>query len=82
MCGKPDCKIFGLFGNTVSKQTLVEGNRKINIAYKVPTRIIVRDSHLIEKSITDDMKRNLDFEYTEIKYENTIDRILSTANPR
>lgn len=79
MWGKPDCKIFG---NTVSKQTLVEGNRKINIAYKVPTRIIVRDSHLIEKSITDDMKRKLDFEYTEIKYENTIDRILSTANPR
>lgn len=81
LCEDPSCKVCGLFGNTASEQTSVEG-KKINIAYKVPTRIIVRDSHLIEESITEEMRRNLDFEYTEIKHENTIDRILSTANPR
>ncbi|MCS7244232.1 MAG: type III-A CRISPR-associated RAMP protein Csm3 [Candidatus Calescibacterium sp.] len=81
MCGKKECKVCGLFGNAPSKQESVAGH-EVNIDYKVPTRIIVRDAYLIDESITDEMRQNMDFEYTEIKFENNLDRILSTANPR
>lgn len=63
----PVCKIFG-----------VPGEEK----FSEPTRLIVRDSLLIEESITEEMKKNLDLEYTEVKFENVIDRITSAANPR
>lgn len=61
------CKIFGVPGET---------------KFGEPTRIIVRDAKLIEDSITEEMKKNLDLEYTEVKFENVIDRITSAANPR
>lgn len=82
MCGKKECKVCGLFGNAPSEQQSVIEGKKIEIEYKVPTRIIVRDARLIDESITEQMKENMDFEYTEIKFENSLDRILSTANPR
>lgn len=61
------CKIFGLPGE---------------YEYSQPTRLIVRDAPLIVESITEEMKKNLDLEYTEVKFENVIDRITSAANPR
>lgn len=61
------CKIFGLPGE---KQ------------FSEPTRLIVRDASLVEESITEEMKKNIDLEYTEVKFENVIDRITSAANPR
>ena len=74
VCEKPEdyqnchvCKIFGVPGK--------EG-------FGEPTRIIVRDAFLIDESITEEMKKNLDLEYTEVKFENVIDRITSAANPR
>jgi len=74
VCEKPEeyenchvCKIFGVPGEKPFSQ---------------PTRLIVRDASLIEDSITEEMKKNIDLEYTEVKFENVIDRITSAANPR
>jgi len=45
-----------------------------------PSRIIVRDSYLLNPELLE--KARTDMPYTEIKTENTIDRITSAANPR
>ncbi len=47
-----------------------------------PTRLIVRDIHLDEKSAEDMEALLLDRPYTEVKTEVSIDRITSAANPR
>jgi CRISPR-associated protein Csm3 len=47
-----------------------------------PTRLIIRDAELDEATITDEMKKNMDLEWTEVKFENSIDRVTSAANPR
>lgn len=68
------CKIYG-----------VGANEKTNVT--LPTRIIVRDAFL-KKEIANEMKnktgdfKDLEFLYTESKWENTIDRLKSKANPR
>lgn len=80
MCGKLDCPVCGLFGRAPSQQELING-QKIEIQNKIPTRIIVGDAYIDEESVKN-MKENLDYDYTEVKFENTLDRILSTANPR
>lgn len=51
-------------------------------AFNGPTRLIVRDAPLQEESLTDAMRRQLDLPYTEIKWENSLDRLTSAANPR
>lgn len=61
------CKIFGVPGEK---------------DFGKPTRLLVRDATLVEDSITEEMKKSLDLEYTEVKFENVIDRITSAANPR
>lgn len=48
----------------------------------LPTRLLVRDLPLSEKSATDLYGLPLDRPYTEIKTEVSIDRITSQANPR
>ena len=63
----PVCVIFGLPGEK---------------EFSIPTRLYVRDASLDESTITDEMKKNLDLEWTEVKFENAIDRITSAANPR
>lgn len=72
-CGEcPICKIYGVSANS---------NKGL------PTRIIVRDA-FIKEEILENMKNKkngfekLEFTYTESKWENTIDRLRSTANPR
>ena len=77
-CGKcPVCKIYGVGAN----------NKNANIKEALPTRIIVRDAFL-KRDIAEDMKnkkgefKNLEFTYTESKWENSIDRLTSSANPR
>lgn len=74
-CGKCQvCKIYGVGANSENKETL-------------PTRIIVRDAFL-KKEIAEEMRnkqgdfKELEFLYTESKWENTIDRLSSKANPR
>ncbi|MDK2886814.1 MAG: CRISPR-associated protein Csm3 [Thermosipho sp. (in: thermotogales)] len=77
MCNEPDCVVCNLFGRT--HVVVKEKNESINL---LPTRLIVRDAYLIESSITDEMKKFLETDYTEVKHENNIDRITSMANPR
>jgi len=45
-----------------------------------PTRLVVRDVALDPKSL--EKAKNLDMPYTEIKWENAIDRVTSAATPR
>jgi len=61
------CKIFGLPGEK---------------EFGGPTRLIVRDSFLTDESAKRLRELPTDMEYTEIKFENAIDRITSAANPR
>lgn len=62
----PVCKIWGILGTE---------------KFKVPTltRLIVSDSYLDPLSITDEMKNNLELEWTEVKFETAINRITGTA---
>ncbi|MDO6354574.1 type III-A CRISPR-associated RAMP protein Csm3 [Caloramator sp. CAR-1] len=87
MCGEEDCPVCNLFGRNHGEHDVIvndEGNsRKVDFSEVVmPTRLIVRDALLDEKSITDEMKENMDLEFTEVKFENNLDRITSAANPR
>ncbi|MBA5851162.1 type III-A CRISPR-associated RAMP protein Csm3 [Clostridium sp. cel8] len=72
-CGK--CSICKIFGTSASN-----GNSE-------PTRLYVRDSFLNKETKEkmdnrEGMYSRLELEYTESKWENTIDRITSMANPR
>lgn len=67
----------------------IGGNEEIdnlfgNSSENKPSKLIVRDANMNDASI-DILERNtnLDLPYTEVKFENTIDRITGTAqNPR
>jgi len=61
------CKIWGVLAsdNIKNLQTL--------------TRLIVRDSYLIKESITEEMRKNLELEWTEVKMETAIDRVSGKA---
>lgn len=72
VCDKKDCEICRLFGS--SKK--VENNEQKHI----PSRLIVRDMHLSNKEELENIETDLS--YTEWKFENSIDRITSAANPR
>ena len=61
------CRIWGLPGEK---------------EFATPTRLIVRDAFLDEESLTEEMKKNIDLEWTEVKFENVIDRMRSSAMPR
>jgi CRISPR-associated protein Csm3 len=61
------CQVFG-----------VPGERK----FSTPTRLVVRDIHLSEKSADDLGNVHTDMPYTEVKTEVSIDRVTSAANPR
>lgn len=87
MCGEEDCPVCSLFGRNHGSHKVIVGNdgghenRDFSASVQ-PTRLIVRDAFLIEDSITEEMRENLDLEYTEVKFENNLDRITSAANPR
>lgn len=61
------CQIFG-----------VPGER----TFATPTRLVVRDIFLSEKSAKDLETAQTDLPYTEVKTEVAIDRVTSAANPR
>lgn len=67
----PDCLSSKLFGISSSES-----------GEKYPTRTIVRDSYPIDETL--ELWENSEeiFKGTELKYENTINRITSEANPR
>lgn len=49
------------------------------ITVPTTTRLIVCDTYLDEKSITQQMKDNLELPYTEVKFETAINRLTGTA---
>lgn len=91
MCDSETCSVCNIFGRVNGPRKLEEPmpgetgqnprRREINIANTTPTRLQIRDAHLIEDSIRP-FQKYLDLDYTEVKFENSIDRITSAANPR
>ena len=81
MCDKAYCPVCNIFGRNHGNHKHVNGE-EINYENVTPTRLLVRDAKLDENSITEEMKNNIDLEWTEVKYENNLDRITSAANPR
>lgn len=69
-CGK--CLICQVFGSSADSTDSQRG----------PTRIIVRDSFIDDETIEEWKKHEDVIRGAEIKYENTINRINSNANPR
>lgn len=69
-CNEPDCPVCRVFGMMAEESTVG------------PTRLLVRDAHPDQETIT--MWRSMDSElvYTEYKPENSVDRLTSAANPR
>lgn len=61
------CQVFG-----------VPGEEK----FGTPTRLVVRDIALTEKSVKDLERAKTDLPYSEVKTEVSIDRVTSAANPR
>src|ERR1700743_1393582 len=78
---RPDDEICLLFGRSPGRMERVEGEA-IESRAATPRRLTVYDSPLDPESITAQMRENLDEEITEVKSENSIDRITSQSNPR
>ena len=78
-CGEKECEICNIFGTSASSK-----NKNIE---SLPTRLYVRDAKL-NPEIREQMENKegpfseLELTYTEGKWENTIDRLTSEANPR
>ena len=71
VCGDENCEVCRLFGSSVPTD---HGQKHI------PARLIVRDLHLLNR---DDLEKiDTGLPYTEWKFENSIDRVTSAANPR
>ena len=81
MCDDVDCPVCNLFGKTHGKHEQVSG-KEVVFENLMPTRLIVRDAVIDESKITKEMMENLSINYTEVKPENTLDRITSAATPR
>lgn len=82
--GKPSTDPLGksakLFGyiNGKKNDSKTSGTETKQLPKQQPSRVIVRDGKLVNKNAFS----NTDLLYTEIKAENSIDRITSEANPR
>lgn len=80
-CNCGECFVCKIYGVSASEE-----NKKKDIEI-LPTRIIVRDAFL-KASIAEAMRKKegefkeLELVYTESKWENSIDRLNSSANPR
>jgi len=84
MCDDLECAVCNIFGRNHGEHKTESGDvlKKSFDNAVIPTRLLVRDAYLDETSITDKMKDYLDLEWTEVKFENNLDRITSRANPR
>ena len=88
MCNDPNCPICNIFGRTNGEKELAVFHNppinlpKVMISNASPTRLKVRDALLIEESIPEDVRDRQELGWTEVKYENVIDRITSAATPR
>jgi len=78
---RPDDEICLLFGRNPGRMDRVVGE-PLESHNATPARLAVYDAPLDPESITPQMRDNMDDELTEVKSENSIDRITSQANPR
>jgi CRISPR-associated protein Csm3 len=78
---RPDDEICLLFGRNPGRIERVTGEA-LESSQASPARLAVYDAPLVLDSVTPQMRENLDDELTEVKSENSIDRITSQANPR
>src|SRR5256885_4165597 len=78
---RPDDEICLLFGRNPGRMERVAGE-PLDSTQASPARLAVYDAPLVMESITVQMRENLDDELTEVKSENSIDRITGQANPR
>src|ERR1041384_2340251 len=78
---RPDDEICLLFGRNPGRMERVQGET-LDTTQATPARLAVFDAPLEPESITAQMREALDDELTEVKSENSIDRITSQANPR
>lgn len=81
VCDAAECPVCLLFGRNSGSYDAADGSGRVNISNVTPTRLQVRDAYLDEASIGA-IKDKLDLDYTEVKFENSLDRITSAANPR
>lgn len=82
ICNEANCPVCLLFGrNQGSYWPANDSSNKLEIKNVTPTRLQVRDALLDEKSL-EPLKGKLALEYTEVKFENSLDRFTSAANPR
>lgn len=85
MCNEPDCTVCNIFGRTTRDKPYPSPSGKgvkIDKENVTPTRLIVRDAVLSEEGVKRLKEMKTDLEFTEVKWENVIDRITSAANPR
>lgn len=79
ICNRDNCPVCLIFGRNSGLYPYRDSQTELQVSNVTPTRLLVRDAYLVEESIPKD---NLELPWTEVKYENSIDRITSAANPR
>ena len=89
LCNDPDCEVCNIFGRANGEFPKIDNNKRskisdesVRIENATPTRLIVRDAVLSGESAEKLRELKTDLEFTEVKWENVIDRITSAANPR
>ena len=89
LCNDPDCEVCNIFGRANGEFPKIDNNKRskisdesVRIENTTPTRLIVRDAVLSGESAGKLRELKTDLEFTEVKWENVIDRITSAANPR
>ncbi len=89
LCDDYNCNVCNIFGRTNGEFRKIDANKGnkisdelVKVENTTPTRLIVSDAKLSEDSIGRIKKLKTDLEFTEVKWENVIDRITSAANPR
>lgn len=70
-CTDPKCNVCRLFGATGGR----EGEN-------IPSRLVVRDCRLTEDSVSRLGEIETGLQYTELKFENSLDRVTAASNPR
>jgi len=71
-CTDPDCPVCRVFGSTAREKN--ENN--------IPARLMVRDLKLTGESRARLKEIDTGLQYTELKFENALDRVTASANPR
>lgn len=74
-CTDKSCTVCRLFGATADK-------REDKNSENQPARLCVRDARLTEESLKELDAIDTGLQYTELKFENALDRITAAANPR